>query len=76
LAKVPDSSHILVQGYGYSNAIQQDYMGEILGLQPPLEIKDNAQKSSEQLASVADASGERLKENDLHGDNTEGDGYI
>ena len=51
-------------------------MGEILGLQPPLEIKDNAQKSSEQLASVADASGERLKENDLHGDNTEGDGYI
>ena len=64
-AKVPDSSQILVQGYGYSNAIQQDYMEEILGLQPALEIRDNAQKYSEQLASVAGASGELPKGDDL-----------
>ena len=53
-------------------------MEEILGLQPALEIRDNAQKYSEQLASVAGASGEVPKGDDLdvaHGNNIEGDGY-
>jgi len=73
--KVPESSHILAQVHGYSNAIQEHYMDEILGLQPPLEILDNARKSSQQLASVTNACDEPSERDfhpavgEAHGDN-------